>query len=101
MITLKTKRLILYQTEPGNYKLYVQAKDANDVESPEKSLSTAVADVTVANNPAITSFVVDRPTGQYADEEIKLTAQVAVGTVVWSTYDFYYKLGTSGTPVLI
>lgn len=96
----KTKTADFIPTEPGNYKLYVQAKDANGVESPEKSLSTAAVDVLVANNPAITSFVVDRPTGQYAGEEIKLTAQVAGGTAPY-TYDFYYKLGTSGTPVLI
>lgn len=82
----KTKTAEFVPTVSGNHQLFVQARDVNGVESQEKDLKTV--DITVANNPVITSFTCSKPTGQYAGEEITLTAAVAGGTGPY-TYAFY------------
>lgn len=94
----KTKSAEFVPTASGSHQLFVQVRDINGIESPEKALGSGA--IVVANNPTITNFSCSKPSGQYAGEEIKLTAAVAGGTAPY-TYAFYYKLGSAGAPVLI
>lgn len=75
-------------SKPGSYTFYVVVQDANN-----KTYTKAYPDYTVINE-AVVTLEADKPSSQYINTDITLTATVAdkTGTAPF-VYNFYYKLG--------
>jgi len=91
----KTKTTDFIPQKAGKYTLTVNIKDANG-----KVVSAEITPYMVLNNPVVTSFKTNLPSGQYVNTEIGLVAESSGGTGA-VTYSFTAKNGNKDASAMI